>query len=146
MSFRFGFRGIESRFRKEFRRWVRSLCDSRGFTLIEMMVGILILSILLAIAIPNLRGSGEKAQKAACESDQMLIRNALDSYWVEHHAYPSGTSSEILKQLVQEKFLQTVPQEPTGGDFTITFVNGEPVVSCSKHGELGDTTNAGSGS
>jgi type II secretion system protein G len=127
---------LRERFFQSCRQKLRS---ERGFTLIEIMVGILILSIIMAITIPNLRGSGEKAQKAACESDQQMIRNALDSYWVENHSYPTGTTDEILKTLVQDKYLQSIPKEPAEGKFIITIVddNSDPDVTCSVHGELG---------
>ncbi|UOF90141.1 prepilin-type N-terminal cleavage/methylation domain-containing protein [Fodinisporobacter ferrooxydans] len=124
---------------QERQRFISYPANDRGFTLLELMVSVFIISVLMAIAIPNLRGSGEKAQKAACESDQRLIRTALDSYWVENHSYPTGTTDEIVNTLVSDKYLQAKPKEPSGGQFSVIISNDTAQVSCSVHGELGDT-------
>jgi type IV pilus assembly protein PilA len=60
--------------------------DDDGFTLIELMVVVLIISILIAIAIPTFIGARQRAQDRAVQSD---LRNGLTA---EKVAY-TGTAT-----------------------------------------------------
>ncbi|MBI4440313.1 type II secretion system protein [Candidatus Woesearchaeota archaeon] len=51
----------------------------KGMTLIELLVGVGIISVLSAIAIPNLLGAREKAKKAACEALMDPARSELSN-------------------------------------------------------------------
>lgn len=110
-----------------------------GFTLIELLISLFIISVISALAMPHMRGAGERAQETACESNQRLIRQELENYYLSHHAYPTGSSDEILNALVQQKYLQSKPAEPSGGSYQITIAEdgSSATVSCTKHGELG---------
>ncbi len=48
--------------------------DDRGFTLVELMIVVLVISILIAIAIPTFLGARQRAQDRAA---QQLLRNGL---------------------------------------------------------------------
>ncbi|WP_282197859.1 competence type IV pilus major pilin ComGC [Collibacillus ludicampi] len=111
-----------------------------GFTLIELLISLFIISVISAVAMPHLRGSGERAQKTSCEANQRLIRAVLEDYYLEHGHYPSGSSAEILTELKNKHYLQSIPTEPAGGTYEITTSDdGSSVtVKCSVHGELGD--------
>ncbi|KEO82662.1 competence type IV pilus major pilin ComGC [Tumebacillus flagellatus] len=122
----------------------KTLCslwrDQRGFTLIELAVTIFVISILIAIALPNLRGTGDKASKVACEGNQRLIRAQLENYFLTEHGYPTGlTDTDRLQQLVTQGYLQTLPTCPLGGTYHITIAadKNSVTVDCSKHGALG---------
>lgn len=109
-----------------------------GFSLLEMVVTVSVFAVMTAIAIPSLLGIGTRAQSIACEEDQRLIRAALTEYYLENNAYPTGTTAEQLQTLVAAKLLDSVPTEPSGGNFVISDAPGTPLqVSCSVHGVLG---------
>jgi prepilin-type N-terminal cleavage/methylation domain-containing protein len=111
-----------------------------GFTLIELLISLFIISVISAIAMPHLRGSGERAQKTSCEANQRLIRAVLEDYYLAEGHYPTGNSSEILAELKNKQYLQSIPVEPAGGTYEITVSpDGTSVkVTCSVHGELGE--------
>lgn len=127
----------------------RNFFRESGFTLVEMIVVLFVISVVLMIALPDLRQSGVKAQETTCEANQRLIRSQLENYYLDHRyqyplegKVPPASSQEVLNQLRSEKYLQTIPACPSGGDYMLTF---EPAggsdrtaqVTCSVHGELG---------
>lgn len=120
---------------------VRRRFPQGGFTLIEMVVALFIVSVVMAIALPNLRVAGARAASTACEANERMIRAALTEYDLDYHHYPldAGTDA-ILADLKNAGYLDTVPVCPGGGVYTITIQPGGAGadVTCSVHGELGN--------
>jgi len=51
--------------------------DSKGFTLVELMVVLLIIGILVAIAVPIYNSTQLKAKERACEANIRTIEGAV---------------------------------------------------------------------
>ena len=60
----------------------------RGFTLIELLIVVAIIAILAAIAIPNFLQAQIRAKISRANNDLRNIGTALESYYVDHNAYP----------------------------------------------------------
>ena len=60
----------------------------RGFTLIELMLVLAIMSILAGIAIPSYRMATEKSKNNEAINDINEIKNAIDEFVIENGAYP----------------------------------------------------------
>ena len=113
----------------------------QGFTLIEMVVALFIVSVVMAIAIPGLQKAGESAAITGCEGNQKMIRAAMTEYYLDHHQYPQdGNSAAILTDLKQNGYLESTPKCPSGGQYVITIAANDQsfTVTCTVHGELGD--------
>ena len=68
--------------RNKARRAHRRVVDSSdGFTLIELIVVIAILGILIAIAVPTIRGFLDNSREQAYEADRRVIQLAVDAYY-----------------------------------------------------------------
>ncbi|RSL34533.1 prepilin-type N-terminal cleavage/methylation domain-containing protein [Salibacterium salarium] len=67
-----------------------------GFTMIEMMIVLLIITVLLLIAVPNLMKNNEVAQSKGCEATVKLLESQIGAYEVEHLEKPG--SLEDLKE------------------------------------------------
>jgi general secretion pathway protein G len=75
----------------------RSSRPLRAFTLIEMLVVILILSILAALIIPRLVSRTSDAKIAAAKSDIATLSSLLQQYRVDNDKYP--TTEDGLQSL-----------------------------------------------
>ena len=67
----------------------------KGFTLIEMLIVMAVVSILIAIIIPSYRGMQNDAWIAKAEKEAQTLQAAVESYYRHHNAYPD-TLSELL--------------------------------------------------
>jgi len=72
----------------------------QGFTLIEVMVVVVILSILAAIIVPRIMDRPDKARIVKAEADIRALESALNLYKLDNHNYP--TTDEGLEALVQK--------------------------------------------
>lgn len=102
--------------------------NESGFTLVELVISLFVISVIIAISIPHLKSIGEKAQATACESNQKLIHSQMDNYYLAEHEWPTS-----LDALQSKKYLQTLPVCPMGGTYALSVSNEEAVVACSKH-------------
>lgn len=78
-----------------------------GFTLIELMIVISIITILLAIAIPNYQRSIVRAREARLRNDLYAIRSVIDQYTLDKQKAPQS-----LQDLVQAGYLRDIPTDP----------------------------------
>jgi len=82
-----------------------------GFTLIELMTVLGIMSILMAIAVPQYRIAIIHAREAVLKEDLSRLRDLIDQYWVDKGKYPAS-----LQALVDDGYLRALPKDPiTGG-------------------------------
>ena len=86
---------------------IRARASERGFTLVELMIVMLIISILMAIAIPNYIAAQKAAREAVLKEDLHVMREAIDSYTQDKAKAPQS-----LDDLVQAGYLKTMPVDP----------------------------------
>jgi prepilin-type N-terminal cleavage/methylation domain-containing protein len=74
--------------------WCKRLkSESRGFTLIELVVVLAIISILVAAAVPLYLGARKKAYKAEADSTLQEIKSLEWAYYQENNAFTDSFSS-----------------------------------------------------
>ena len=83
--------------------------NSKGFTLIELMIVIAIIGILAAIAIPNFLRYRDKAYCAKSETDAQNVVAALSSYFADpdHTAIPTLAQLTGLEELILNNPINT---------------------------------------
>ena len=73
------------------------LGDSKGFTLLEILVVITIMAIIMALVAPKFFGKVDRARQVDAQAQIELLGQALDLYRLEKGKYPS--TEEGLKAL-----------------------------------------------
>jgi general secretion pathway protein G len=87
--------------------------NSKGFTMIEIMLVVIIIGILAALVVPNLAGRGDQARTAASRADiESNIPSALDLYELDNGTYP--TTDQGLAALIEEPSTTPVPSNWNG--------------------------------
>ncbi|MEW6445078.1 MAG: type II secretion system major pseudopilin GspG [Pseudomonadota bacterium] len=97
----------------------------RGFTLIEVMVVVVILSILAAIVVPKIMDRPDEARVTKAKQDIRAMEAALNLYKLDNFIYP--TTDQGLEALVQPPtiapeapkwkqggYMDRLPQDPWG--------------------------------
>lgn len=79
----------------------------KAFTLIELMVVMVIVSLLLTIAAPRYFHSIDRSKETVLKANLASTRDALDKYFADKGKYP-----EQLEDLVTAKYLGTLPFDP----------------------------------
>jgi general secretion pathway protein G len=88
--------------------------DSRGFTLVEVMVVVAILGILAALIVPKIIGRSDDARIVAARQDVATLVAALKLYRLDNQRYP--TTDQGLKALTEKPTIEPVPNNwKTGG-------------------------------
>ncbi|HEY6008833.1 MAG TPA: type II secretion system major pseudopilin GspG [Geobacteraceae bacterium] len=104
--------------------------DSRGFTLIEIMVVIVILALLAALVGPKIMGRSDDAKIADAKVQIRNLESALKLYKLDNSVYPTTeqglqalvtkpASGQIPKNYKAEGYLESksVPKDPWGNDY-----------------------------
>lgn len=78
-----------------------------GFTLVELMIVMFIISVLAMVAIPKFTSAVRSAREAALKEDLHVMRNAIQSYTMDKDKAPQS-----LDDLVQSGYLRAIPVDP----------------------------------
>jgi len=78
-----------------------------GFTLVELLIVISLISILAAMGLVQYKNSVLSAKEATLHTDLFRMRDAIDQYYADKGKYPSG-----LDSLVSEGYMRKVPEDP----------------------------------
>ncbi|MEH7417691.1 competence type IV pilus major pilin ComGC [Neobacillus drentensis] len=90
--------------------------NEKGFTLIEMMIVMLIISVLLMITIPNVAKHNSNINSKGCEAYVKMVQAQVQSYQMEKNKIPT------LAELKSEGYLKDIKGCPNGQEIEIDSV------------------------
>ena len=103
--------------------------STRGFTLVEIMIALMILTLLAAISYPTYEKSRSNAQRSVCQNNLKIIAGEADVYLFE----VPGRTDVTLSDLAGRFKSGSIPVCPSGGTYSLN-VNTDPIVTCD-HGD-----------
>lgn len=89
------------------------LGNERAFTLIEMMIVLLIITVLILIAIPNVTKHSKSIDEKGCAAYIKMVEGQVQAYKMDKKSIPS------LSSLETEGYLPETPTCPDGTAITI---------------------------
>lgn len=96
--------------------------DHHGFTLVELLVVISMISILAAMGMVQYRNSVRRTQEGVLKTDLFHMRDAIDQYYADKGKYPAS-----LDALVSDGYMRKIPDDPiTQSSSTWQTVPAEP--------------------
>lgn len=92
----------------------RTQTGNRGFTMIELMIVMAVVSILMSVAVPIYQKSLIRGKETILRQNLFSVRTVIDEY-----TYDKQKAPQQLEDLVQAGYLRKVPIDPmTGSDRT----------------------------
>lgn len=82
----------------------------RGYTLIELIIVMAIISVLVSIAVPLYTKSITRTKEAVLKQNLFNMRTTIDEFTFDKKAAP-----QTLEELVSEGYLRAIPVDPITG-------------------------------
>jgi general secretion pathway protein G len=89
--------------------------DDAGFSLLELMVVVVILSILALVIVPRIIDRPDQARVARVQSDLAVLESAVNLYRLDNFRYP--TTQQGLQALVTAPVTEPAPQNYASGGY-----------------------------
>ena len=83
---------------------MKNIKNERGFTLIEMLIVMLVISVLLIITVPNVLKNQEAVNSKGCDAYVKMVEGQVQAYKLKEGTLPTIeqlTSSGFLKEDVK---------------------------------------------
>jgi general secretion pathway protein G len=95
------------------KRWVGR--EERGFTLLEILAVLVLLSFILTMVAPNIINNLQKGQGDAAKAQISALKNVLNIYYLDNSMFPS--TEQGLKALIEKPGTPPVPENWNGPYF-----------------------------
>ncbi|MGI6455416.1 MAG: type II secretion system protein [bacterium] len=82
---------------------------NKAFTLIELATVMTIIGILAAIAVPNFLNASVRAKVARSQAEQEVLLWALESYQLDHNAYPLNQTAGTADGIALSRLTTPIP-------------------------------------
>ncbi|ATH59994.1 MULTISPECIES: competence type IV pilus major pilin ComGC [Staphylococcus] len=102
---------------------IKKLYNKKAFTLIEMLLVLLIISLLLILIIPNIAKQSSHIQSTGCEAQIKMVESQVEAYTLKHNKKPQS-----IEELISDGYIKENQKYCKSGA-TIHINNGEVVAN-----------------
>lgn len=102
---------------------IKLIRNNKGFTLIEMMIVLLIISILILITIPNVTKHSASIDDKGCKAFAKMVEGQIQAYKIEFKKIPK------VEDLTKEGYLKGIESCPNGTDIIIDENDGSVTIT-----------------
>jgi competence protein ComGC len=81
---------------------MKKITCQKGFTLIEMMVVLLIISVLILIAIPNVTKHSATIDEKGCQAYIKMVQGQVEAYRIDKKAVPENLDVLVANDYLNE--------------------------------------------
>lgn len=93
--------------------------NEKGFTLIEMLIVLLIISILIVVTIPNVTKHFASIDQKGCNAYIKMVQGQVEAYKIDYLTYPTA------EQLKDKGYIDSKPKCPNGNEVVIDDETGK---------------------
>jgi len=99
-----------------------------GFTLVELVIVMAVISVVLAIVIPNLQGMQAESQLTKADGELNTLQTAITSYWRNNsNLYPTNITTDLINASPQ--IIPAALTDPFGtAGYTYGYLSGNDTV------------------
>lgn len=103
--------------------------SGHGFTLIEVLVVLSVISLLITISVPYYLERIEQARETALRENLRVIRGAIDRFHSDSGRFPAS-----LEELVERRYLRDLPVDPVTGRSDTWVIESSTETEAAQHG------------
>src|SRR5262245_37883450 len=111
--------------------------DSRGYSLIELLITLVVIGVIAAIAIPNLMAAIDKGKQKRTMADMRSIGSAVEAYSVDNGSYPIASDAPTLALAISTSGFVKVMPRVDGWDHAYVVDSGTTAYTISSSGKDG---------
>ena len=94
--------------------------NERGFTLVEMLVVLLIISVLILVTIPNVAKHFSSIDKKGCDAYILMVQGQVEAYKLDENKFPGS-----VKDLYEAGYIQEDNQTCPNGEEVLISLDGK---------------------
>jgi len=103
---------------------LKYLQNNRAFTLIEMIIVLLVISVLLVVSLPNISSQSSAINTKGCKAFQQMVQAQVESYRMNYNALPDS-----IVELQEEGYLRENETACPDGRLLAITSDGEVVIN-----------------
>jgi prepilin-type N-terminal cleavage/methylation domain-containing protein len=125
---------------------IQTATPRRGFTLLEIMVAIAIISLLAALGIPNYLRNRKRNQAVRVLDGARALEQAMNLYAIEHNVpgsrivMPGDEVNFIPYIKTGSQLAISLPNDLLGNPYSMTTLDTPPKISTATYNALSDVT------
>lgn len=105
---------------------------SRGFTLVEIMIVVLIIGILMSIAVPSFIQARQTARRSSCLANMKEIETAKEQ-WAMDNKKSNGDTVGFTDLVGTTLYMKNAPSCPEAGTYSVNVIGTVPACTVANH-------------